>query len=185
MIIVQFIVFISLVTDQNRVIIARSCRSFKSSNTDDTYGITTLPSMCLQMFQHRHVLELQHAPWAPSQYPKKRLFVRSRKVSKPRDWYFKLSYRFEIWQAHRQHCCRSACQISERSDNSKYKSRGFESLRDLTKRRLFRYWDGALMTTKLYSFVCPCVHVCAVPSNTHTTITFSQWLSILCCPVSL
>ena len=82
--------------------------------------------------------------WAPSQYPKRRLFVRSRKVSKPRDWYFKLSYRFEIWQAHRQHCCRSACQISERSDNSKYKSRGFETLRDLTKRRLFGYWDGAL-----------------------------------------
>ena len=80
---------------------------------------------------------------APSQYPKRRLFVRSRKVSKPRDWYFKLSYRFEIWQAHRQHCCRSACQISERSDNSKYKSRGFETWRDLTERRLFWYWDGA------------------------------------------
>ena len=56
----------------------------------------------------------------PSQYPERRLFVRSPKVSKPRDWYFKLSYRFEIWQAPRQHCCRSACQISERSDNSKY-----------------------------------------------------------------
>ena len=82
--------------------------------------------------------------WAPSQYPKIRLFVRSRKVSKPRDWYFKLSYRFEIWQAHRQHCCRRACQISEQSDNSKYKSRGFETLRDLTERRLFGYWDGAL-----------------------------------------
>ena len=27
-------------------------------------------------------------------------------------------------------CCRSACQISERSDNSKYKSRSFETLRD-------------------------------------------------------
>ena len=84
-----------------------------------------------------------HKIWAPSQYPKRRLFVRSRKVSKPRDWYFKLSYRFEIWQAHRQHCCRSACQISERSDKSKYKSRGFETLRDLTERRLFGYWDGA------------------------------------------
>ena len=48
---------------------------------------------------------------APSQYPKIRLFVRSREVSKRRDWYFKLSYRFEIWQAHRQQCCRSACQI--------------------------------------------------------------------------
>ena len=86
-----------------------------------------------------------HGCWAPSQYPKRRLFVRSRKVSKPRDWYFKLSYRFEIWQAHRQHCCRSACQISERSGNYKYKSRGFETLRDLTKRRLFGYWDRALV----------------------------------------
>ena len=70
---------------------------------------------------------------APSQYPKRRLFVRSREVSKPRDWYFKLTHRFEIWQAHRQQCWRSACQISERSGNSKYKSRGFETLRDLRK----------------------------------------------------
>ena len=69
---------------------------------------------------------------------------RSLEVSKPRDWYFELSYRFEIWQTHRQHCCRSVCQISERSDNSKYKSRGFETLRDPTERRLFGYWDGAL-----------------------------------------
>ena len=90
------------------------------------------------------MLHLMCTVWAPSQYPKRRLSVRSRKVSKPRDRYFKLSYRFEIWQAHRQHCCRSACQISERSDNSKYKSRGFETLRDLTERRLFGYWDGAL-----------------------------------------
>ena len=89
---------------------------------------------------------------APSQYQKRRLFVRTRKVSKPRDWYFKLSYRFEIWQAHRQHCCRSACQISERSDNSKYKSRGFETLRDLTERRLFWYWDGALGYCSILQF---------------------------------
>ena len=95
---------------------------------------------------------------APSQYPKRRLFVRSRKVSKPRDWYFKLSYRFEIWLAHRQHCCRSACQVSERSDNSKYKSRGFETLRDLTERRLLGYWDGALLV---------CIWVCA---TRHTLI---------------
>ena len=87
---------------------------------------------------------------APSQYPKRRLYVRYRKVSKPRDWYFKLSYRFEIWQAHRQHCCRSACQVSERSDNSKYKSRRFETLRDLTERRLFGYWDGAQVANKPY-----------------------------------
>ena len=97
----------------------------------------------------KYLMSADEAPtkgiWAPSQYPKRRLFVRSRKVWKPRDWYFKMSYRFEIWQAHRQHCCRSACQISERSDNSKYKSRSFETLRDLTERRLFGYWDGALV----------------------------------------
>ena len=59
---------------------------------------------------------------APSQYPKRRLSVRSRKVSKPRDLYLELSDRSEIWQALRQHCCRCACQISKRYDNSKYQS---------------------------------------------------------------
>ena len=81
---------------------------------------------------------------APSQYPKRRLFVRSRKVSKPRDLYLDLSDRSEIWQTLRQQCCRCACQISKRYDNLKYRSRGFETSRDLTKRRLFGYWDGAL-----------------------------------------
>ena len=46
-------------------------------------------------------------------------------------------------QAPRQHFCRCACQISKRYDNLKYQSRGFETSRDLTKRRLFGYWDGA------------------------------------------
>ena len=80
---------------------------------------------------------------ALSQYPKRRLIVRSREVSKLRYWQFKLSYHFEIWQARRQHCCRDACQISERSHNSKYKYRGFETLRDRTVRRLIGYWNGA------------------------------------------
>ena len=81
--------------------------------------------------------------WAPSQYPKRRLSVRSRKVSKPRDLYLELSDRSEIWQALRQRCCRCACQISKRYHNLKYQSRGFETSRDLTKRRLLGYWDGA------------------------------------------
>ena len=93
-----------------------------------------------------------HEFWAPSQYPKRRLIVRSREVSRPRDWYFKLSNRFEIWQAHRQQCCRSACQISERSNNSKYKSRGFETSRDHTIRRLFGYWDGVLNADNVWEF---------------------------------
>ena len=101
-------------------------------------------TQCSVYYVHYRNLSLINAFWAPSHYPKRRLFVRSREVSKPRDWYFKLSHRFEIWLAHRQQCCRSASQISERSGNSKYKSRGFETLRDLRKRRLFGYWDGAL-----------------------------------------
>ena len=80
---------------------------------------------------------------APSQYPKRRLSARSRKVSKPRNLYLELSERSEIWQALRQRCCRCACQISKRYDNLKYQSRGFETSRDLTKRRLLGYWDGA------------------------------------------
>ena len=87
---------------------------------------------------------------APSQYPKRRLSVRSRKVSKLRDLYLESSDRSEIWQALRQQCCRCACQISKRYDNLKYQSRGFETLRDLAKRRLFGYWDGALVPEVFY-----------------------------------
>ena len=107
--------------------------------------------LSLTQWQIQFVIQQTIAARAPSQYMKRRLPVRSRKVSKPRDWNFKLSNRLEIWQAHRQHCCRSACQISERSDNSKYKSRDFETLRDLTERRLFGYWDGALNTAGTFS----------------------------------
>ena len=98
---------------------------------------------CLPLFSGAPSIYREYQ--GPVSISERRLFLRSRKVSKPRDWYFKLSYRFEMWQAHRQHCSRSACQISERSDNSKHKSRGFETLRDLTGRRLFWYWDGALV----------------------------------------
>ena len=95
--------------------------------------------------------------WAPSQYPKRRLSVRSRKTSKPRDLYLELSDRSEIWQALRQQCCRCACQISKRYDNLKYQSRGFEALRDLTERRLFGYWDGALLLVPKSSYKNPCL----------------------------
>ena len=84
-----------------------------------------------------------NGPRAPSQYPKRRFSVRSRKVSKPRDLYLELSDCSEIWQALRQQCCRCACQISKWYNYLKFQSRVFETLRDLTKRRLFGYWDGA------------------------------------------
>ena len=55
--------------------------------------------------------------------------------------------------------CRYACQILERSDNSKYKSRGFETSRDLTIRRLIGYWHRALFSTYVRAFsqanTCP------------------------------
>ena len=68
--------------------------------------------------------------------------IRSRKVSKLRDLHLELADRSEIWQALRLQCCRCACQISKRYGNLKYQSRGFETSRDLTIRRLFGYWDG-------------------------------------------
>ena len=89
------------------------------------------------------ISETKNQQWAPSQYPKRRLSVRSRKVSKPRDLYLELSDRYDIWQALQQQGCQCACQISKRYDNLKYQSRDFETLRDLTERRLFGYWDGA------------------------------------------
>ena len=68
--------------------------------------------------------------------------TRSRKFSNPRDCLLKYSYCFDIWRAARQHCCRAACQISERLDDSKHRSRAFEALRDLTIRHLIWYRNG-------------------------------------------
>ena len=80
-------------------------------------------------------------PRALFQYSIRRLIVRSREVSRPRDLYSELSDRSEIWQAPRQHCCRCAFQISRRCDD--YKSRGFETSWDLTIRHLIGYCNGA------------------------------------------
>ena len=68
------------------------------------------------------------ASLSPLQYIVWCLIVRSREFSKPRDCSFELSHRFRIRQALRQYCCRTACQISERSCDSKYRYFGFENL---------------------------------------------------------
>ena len=62
--------------------------------------------------------------------------ARSREVSKP--WYSGLDFssRSEIWLAHRQRCCRDACQISERYYHYNMQSRDFDTSRDLVVRRL-------------------------------------------------
>ena len=120
----------------------------------------------MSMVHLLHIFPSITATWAPSQYPKIRLIVRSRKVSKPRDLYLELSDRSGIWQALRQQCCRCACQIAKRYDNLKYQFRGFETLRDLTKKRLFGYWDEALCIYMMneikkaswdYPVVCPII----------------------------
>ena len=52
---------------------------------DAAWNLTYVPTKA-------HCMDCQFvACRAPSQYPKRRLSVGSRKVSKPRDWYFKLS----------------------------------------------------------------------------------------------
>ena len=114
----------------------------------------------------RHNLLQQWTSRAPSQYPKRRLSVRSRKVSKPRDLYLELSDRYEIWQALRQQCCRCACQISKRYGNLKYQSRGFETLRDLMERRLFGYWDGAQRPSFVHSSIPFCPQTVILPQRT-------------------
>ena len=101
------------------------------------------------LFDFKLVFALSWITWAPFQYPVRRLIVRSREVSKPWDFYLKLFDRSEIWQAPRQHCCRCACQISKRCDNSNYQSRSFETSRDLMIRRLIGYWNGALYTVRV------------------------------------
>ena len=108
--------------------ITRTISAFLSFfNTEKTHGV--------EIFLRRRQRPMYPVYLVPDDLGSvsiRRLIVRSREVSKPRDWQFKLSHRFEIWQAHRQHGCRCACQISERSYHSKYKSRGWEALRDLT-----------------------------------------------------
>ena len=64
----------------------------------------------------------------------RRITLKSRVISKLRDDSLELSYRYEIWQASRQQCCRDACQISKRYDNCNTQSRGFETSWDLTVR---------------------------------------------------
>ena len=49
-----------------------------------------------------------------------------------------------------RHCCRGAWHMPERSDNSKYKSRGFETLRDLTIRHLIGYWNKVRMSSSMH-----------------------------------
>ena len=59
------------------------------------HNINSLKFIWTWTFEHRAPVDFIY--WAPSQYPKRRLSVRSRQVSKPRDLYLELSDRSEIW----------------------------------------------------------------------------------------
>ena len=82
--------------------------------------------------------------------------LRSRKVSKAWDGQLKYSYRFEIWQASWQQCCRGACQISGRSDYSKYKSRDAVRSYDKTSYRILKRGPvlGTFSITVSHIYVC-------------------------------
>ena len=88
-------------------------------------------------------------------HPTRRLIIRPLEVSRQQDWWYKLSHRCEIWQAPRQQCCGGDYQFPERSGNSKYKFRGFETSLDLTTRRLIGYWNGALVSYEGKRFQLP------------------------------
>ena len=71
-----------------------------------------------------------HHAWASIRKVDRRLIVRSREVSKPRDSGLDFFIHTEIPQATRQQYCLDACKIAERYDNHNIQSRGFEASRD-------------------------------------------------------
>ena len=79
-------------------------------------------------------LLIGHWPWEMFQYPIRRLIHGDNFFLMGIVWYCT-----EIWQVPRQQCCWSACQISKWYAHFNTRSRNFETLRDLTKRRLFGY----------------------------------------------
>ena len=119
-------------------------KKFHMSSPDAAYRYKYLCWLFLRNI--RDTLMIWYVTWALFQYTIRRLIVRSRKVSKQWDLYWELSDCSDIWHAPRQQCCRGVCRISKWCDNSNYQSRGFESSRDLTIRRLIGYWNWALLS---------------------------------------
>ena len=75
-------------------------------------------------------------------------FFRSRYVSKAWDRVLKCSYRFDISRAHRQQCCREACQIPNWLDNFKCKFRHFARSYNYTSDRILKQDLGGLSLLK-------------------------------------
>ena len=78
--------------------------------------------------------------------------VQSHKISILWDWVLKYSYRFEIWQAHRQHCCRGACHVETRLKNLNTDLDLRDSVRSYDK--ILRQAHGAFYLTSVsYRYV--------------------------------
>ena len=116
------------------------------------------PLLLLMLVIRQEMMSAKCKTRATFWYPIRRLIVISRKASKARNLVLNCSYLFDIWQALRQQCCRVVCQTSEWSDNSKHKSHGFETLRDLIITRLIGYWNRAQLSY-LMSSLFKCLYV--------------------------
>ena len=77
---------------------------------------------------------------APCQYPIRRLKCKISWSLETARFVCSIDRLLWIWRAHRQHCCRRACQISKRCDNLNYQSRGFETSRDF-----IGHWNRSLL----------------------------------------
>ena len=89
------------------------------------------------------------------QYRVRRLVVRSRKVLKAWDRFLthcKMSFTIALkfFGASGQYCCREACKISKSYEHFNTWSHDFDTLWDLTIRRLMWYWIGPQDIDKLF-----------------------------------
>ena len=96
------------------------------------------------------ITELDNSTWAPSQYPKRRLSVRSRKVSKPRDLYLELPDRSEIWQAVLPMCLSNFKAIRQSKVPISW-LRDFTRSYENTSFRILRRGPGSVATSPVYS----------------------------------
>ena len=86
---------------------------------------------------------------ALSQYPIRRVIVRSRRVLK--SWVFLVIIVLLLWNltgsSEALNCCLCAWQFQSDTIYFNTRSRAFETLRDLTTRRLIGYWNGAAVVS--------------------------------------
>ena len=78
--------------------------------------------------------------WAPFQYPIRHLIKTSRKVSKPRDFVFRIVRSLD---GPLSSSAVDVPVVSQRCTNLSFKPSGFDASRNVRMRRLLGYWNGA------------------------------------------